>query len=244
MQINSTFTHKGTKNLLITGASKGIGLAIAERMAGTGWNVVGLARGGDPSTFPGELISCDLSNVDDTKSALAAISQNHQINGIVNNVGIALPQRLEEIDVASLIRVFDLNVRVAVQVTQHFVPQMRANRFGRIVNISSRAVAGTAGRTAYSASKNALIACTNTWAIELANDLITVNSILPGPVETELFRQAYPIGSEKEQQILQSVLLGRIGAPKEIADAVAFFMSDDAGFITGQHLGVDGGRGR
>lgn len=240
--INSDTNQPYARSLLITGASRGIGLAIAKRMAGTGWNVVGLARSGDPSSFPGVLVSCDLSDIEATQEALDQIGKKYQIRGIVNNVGVALPQRLEEIDLTNLIQVFDLNVRVAVQVTQHFVSGMRADRFGRIVNISSRAVAGTAGRTAYAAAKSALVACTNTWAIELADSEITVNSILPGPIETELFRQARPVGSEAEQKTLDSILLNRIGTPAEVADATAFFLSDQAAYITGQHLGVDGGR--
>lgn len=92
-----------------------------------------------------------------------------------------------------------------------------------------------------SAAKSALVGCTKTWALELAEFGITVNCVSSGPIETELFRKTRPIGSLAEKAILESIPLGRIGTPKDVAHAVSFLLSDHAGFIIGQVLNVDGG---
>jgi len=148
---------------------------------------------------------------------------------------------LGEVDLASLYQVLDLNVRVAVQVTQTFVASMKARKEGRIINICSRVTHGAINRTSYSAAKSALIGCTRTWALELAPYGITVNAISPGPVETELFRANHPAGSDAEKTALASIPMGRFGTPADVAAAVTFLLGDSAGFITGQVLGVDGG---
>ncbi|CAI3099444.1 3-oxoacyl-[acyl-carrier-protein] reductase FabG [Acinetobacter oleivorans] len=125
--------------------------------------------------------------------------------------------------------------------TQHFVEQLKEQRFGRIVNIGSRAIYGAKDRTAYSAAKSALVGCTKTWALELAEFSITVNCIAPGPIETELFRKTRPVGSLAEKIILDRIPLGRIGMLKDVANVVSFLLSDNSSFITGQLINVDGG---
>ena len=117
---------------------------------------------------------------------------------------------------------------------------MKARNFGRIVNICSRAIFGARDRTAYSAAKAALVGCTRTWALELANYGITSNAVAPGPIETELFRQARPVGSDGEKKVLATIPVGRLGSPEEVASAVRFLLSDSASFISGQISGVDG----
>lgn len=229
------------KCVLVTGATKGIGWAISQRLADLGCHVVGLARHTQDVDFPGYLYSCDLNNAGETEDILRVIREKYPVDAVVNNVGLVLPELLGEVELASLYQVFDVNVRVAVQVTQAFVASMKARKEGRIVNICSRVAQGAVGRTSYSAAKSALIGCTKTWALELAEFGITVNAVSPGPIETELFRVNHPLGSDVEKKALASIPMGRLGQPADVAAAVIFLLGADAGYITGQVLGVDGG---
>lgn len=171
--------------VLITGASKGIGFATAKLLAAKNYQVIGIART-ESENFPGDQYLGDLEDELDTARLLEKISKNHQIDVIINNVGLVLPAPLGEIDLNSLSRVYQLNLRAAVQITQFFISDMKQATWGRVVNIASRAIFGVKGRTSYAAAKSALVGCTRTWALELAEFGITVNAVAPGPVENDL----------------------------------------------------------
>lgn len=229
------------KCVLVTGATKGIGWAISQHLADLGAHVVGLARHTQDIDFPGYLYACDLSNAGESEEVLRMLREKYPVDAVVNNVGSVMPQPLGEVDLDMLYQVFDLNVRAAVQVAQTFMPSMKARKEGRIINISSRAAHGAYGRTSYAAAKSALLGCTNTWALELAPYGITVNAISPGATETALFRQSCPERSDEEARLLSTIPMGRLAQTEEIAAAVAFLLSDAAGYITGQELIIDGG---
>lgn len=228
------------KRVLITGASKGIGRAVADRVAASGRIPVGLART-RPSDFPGEFYEVDLADRVATADVLEQIVASGRIDAVVNNVAIARFGRIGSVDLDDLFVTYDLNVRGAVQVVQAVLPGMLDAGWGRIVNITSLTTLGTAERTPYAATKAALEACTRIWAGELAQSGITVNAVAPGPIETEMYRELSPIGSERETRMLENIPLRRLGTPREIAHAICALLDEDAGYITGQILRADGG---
>ena len=228
--------------VLITGGSGGIGRAIARRAADAGMVVVNLDLRAPDQPLPREaFFPCDFADLACCRAVLAEVAAKHAPLRLVNNVGVVKPASLEETTPEDLATVMDVNLRSALLAAQALLPAMREARFGRIVNIASRAALGKELRTAYGASKAGLIGLARTWALELAADGITVNAIGPGPIATELFKRANPDNSPRTRAIIEGVPVKRLGTPEDVAHGVHFFLDDRAGFVTGQVLYICGG---
>jgi len=227
---------------VVTGASAGIGEAVTKELLEAGCTVVTVQRR-PPRLQHARLQfhAVDLADVESTRRAAAEIAGEHAVRYLVNNAGVNLPAMLDQATPADLDLAMAVNVRAAMMLIQAFAPAMRKSRFGRIVNISSRAALGKTGRTVYSAAKAGIIGLTRTLCLELAGDGITVNAVAPGPVATELFDRGHPPGGEKRQRVIDSIPVGRVGTPDDIARAVLFLLAPEAGYITGQTLFVCGG---
>lgn len=228
--------------VLITGGSGGIGRAIARRAVEAGLSVVNLDLRAPEEALPREaFLECDFADLAGARAVLAEAAAKHAPLRLVNNVGVVKPASIEETTPEDLATVMDVNLRSALLAAQALLPAMRAARFGRIVNIASRAALGKELRSAYGASKAGLIGLARTWALELAADGITVNAIGPGPIATELFRRANPDNSPRTRAIIEGVPVKRLGTPEDVAHGVHFFLDERAGFVTGQVLYVCGG---
>lgn len=226
---------------LVTGGSGAIGGKIIERLAAGGMHVVNVDRNPPPAALPGEFVRLDLTDLAAAQKLFPQVMGDFSVGWLVNNAGIAAPATLEDTTLDDLDAVLSVNLRAALIATQAAVPGMKAARKGRIVNITSRAALGKELRTAYAAAKAGLIGMTRTWALELAPHGITVNAVGPGPIETPLFNSANPPDSPRTKAIIEGIPVKRMGQPEDIAHAVSFFLSEDAGFITGQTLFVCGG---
>lgn len=226
---------------LVTGASKGIGRACAERLAHAGFNVIGLARKLPSEEFPGEFYEVDVADREALTAFLEWLSQEKPVVNLINNVGLAGPELLQDITSETLDRVLETNLVSAILCAKYCSGAMKKLRQGRIVNISTELILGAPTRTAYGGAKAALASVSRTWALELAEFGITVNTIAPGPVDTEFFLQNNPVGSDIRQQKLDRIPLGRFATPADIANVASFLMSPAADYITGQIFHIDGG---
>ena len=225
---------------IVTGGSRGIGLAICRRLKQDGAIPIIFDREAPKESDLGEYRAVDLADTEATAAALEWALGLGPVTRLVNNVGVVMPALLEDTSLEDFDALMALNVRCAIQCTQALAPAMRQRGMGRIVNISSRSALGKALRTNYSASKAALIGLTRTWSLELAADGITVNCICPGPIATELYKIANPADDPRTIASLATIPAGRIGTPEDIAQAAAFFLHEDSGFINGQTLFVCG----
>jgi len=228
------------KMVIVTGGSRGIGAATCEKLLFQGYGVISLSRTEPPSTDILHL-PCDLTDTDGRRAVFENLCKRDDVFGLVNNAGIATPNLIAEFDHQLYAGVMDMNTTSVAELSAAIIPSLIKNKQGRVVNISSELILGFATRTAYSASKAAVASFARTWALELGKYNVCCNAIAPGAIETELFVKNNPQGSAIRQKKLDKIPLGRFGRPEDVAGMVAFLMSDEATFITGQTLYVCGG---
>lgn len=239
------------KVTLITGGSRGIGLAVAARFAEEGAQVVifarDVARGEQAAkSLNADFVGGDVASAADCQRAVdETLSKYGRIDMLVNSAGIIYRNRtVEQTSEAEWEATFDVNVKGTFLMSKAALPALRKVQ-GSIVNLSSYVgMVGFAGASAYAASKAAIINLTRSMALDHAKEQIRVNAVCPGSVETDMIRDAWQqFGDEAEARRLWASKhpLGRIATPREVANAVLFLASEEASFITGVALPVDGG---
>lgn len=240
-----------SKTVLITGASGGIGSAIAEKFAILGYNV---AIHCNKNTEQAEklcneirnngknamVVSADVSSEAAVDSMFEKIESNFGgVDVLVNNAGISQIKMINDVTSDEWQKMFDVNTKSAFLCSKRAISHMVRSSWGRIINISSMwGIVGASCEVPYSASKSALIGFTKALAKELAPSGITVNCVAPGFIETKMNSH---LSAEETAEFLSEIPVMRAGKPYEVANAVAFFANEGSGYVTGQTLAVDGG---
>jgi 3-oxoacyl-[acyl-carrier protein] reductase len=236
---------------LVTGASRGIGRAIALSLAGTGAHVVLNYRGNQTAADAalaaivdqggrGELCQFDVANESEIEQAVKKIIDGHnKIDILVNNAGVTADNLLMRISPEEWDQVVGTNLKGTILCTKIVSRHMIRRRYGRILNMSSSAgQMGNAGQSLYAASKAGIIGFTKTVARELASRNVTANVIAPGFIETDMTEK---LSDQQREKFLQLIPLGRFGTCQEVADVVVFLAGEKAGYITGQVFSINGG---
>lgn len=237
-----------SKVALVTGASRGIGRAIADRLAVDGFRVVGTATTAEGAAkitdrltaMGGVGIACDVTRPEQVTELLARVESDHgPITVLVNNAGITRDGLILRMKDEDWQQVLDTNLTSVFRLCKAVSRSMMKARWGRIINISSVVASmGNAGQVNYAAAKGGLEALTRTLARELGSRGITLNAVAPGFIDTDM---THALTDAQREAMLQAVPLGRLGQPEEIAAVVAFLASDAAGYITGETIQVNGG---
>ena len=234
---------------LVTGASRGIGRAIATRLAGCGALVLAAARGDNARDTVesiraagglAELVALDVTDAAAGAAAVSgAVEQHGSLDVLVNNAGITRDQLMLRMKREDWDAVLATNLTSAYTLTQAALKPMIRQRRGRIICISSVVgQSGNAGQANYAASKAGLIGFAKAVALEVASRNVTVNVVAPGMIETDMTQA---IAEKAKESLIERIPLGRLGTADEVAAAVAFLASDEAAYITGQVLAVNGG---
>jgi 2-hydroxycyclohexanecarboxyl-CoA dehydrogenase len=231
------------RNAVVTGGGSGIGLAIAERLSKDGHNVAALDLNPSGGAFGQVADVTDRAQVD---AALAAVrKQLGPITILVNAAGVDGFKRFTDLTFAAWQRVIDVNLNGVFHCTQAVLPDMLDAGWGRIVNISSSSThAGQPFMAHYVAAKSAVNGLTKSLALELGPSGITVNAVPPGFIDTPMLRRAEArglLGGTVDDHV-RTTPVRRVGRPEDIAATCAFLVSEEAGYITGQLIGVNGGR--
>jgi len=230
-----------TRTVLVTGGSRGIGLACAQRFAALGDNVVITYNSSPPPDgFAG--VKCDVTSTAEVDAAFAfAEEQFGPVQVLVSNAGLTKDGLLLRMSEESFTSVIDANLTAAYRVAKRAAQGMLRARAGRIILMSSVVgLLGSAGQANYAASKAGLVGLARSLARELGSRSITVNVVAPGPVATDM---TAALGDKRIEELVAAVPLGRMATTDEIAGVVAFLASDDAAYITGAVVPVDGGLG-
>ena len=231
------------KNIFISGASRGIGKSMAQHFAKNNFNVVGTSR--NIFKFDNDLenlfpIKLDVTSRNDVKDCFDELkSKNLLPHILINNAGITADQLFLRMSDDDWDNVINTNLTGTYNLTKIFLKNMIKNKFGRIINISSiSGLMGNPGQVNYSSSKAALNGFTKSLAKEVGSRNITVNCVAPGFIDTDM--TSY-IGDNERNEILKQIPLNKFGLPEDISKLVMFLMSDDASYITGQTISIDGG---
>jgi NAD(P)-dependent dehydrogenase (short-subunit alcohol dehydrogenase family) len=236
------------RTAVVTGASKGLGKAIAAALAGEGARVALVARDIDALRAAASEIAGSAAFPADLTEEDQVRALEHDVAGafgrvdiLVNNAGINLRKPIEEFTLAEWRSVMDTNVTAAFLMCRSFIPQMKGAGYGRIVNLASTmAHVSLPHRAAYSASKAALLGMTRAMALELAADGVTCNTISPGPFATEMNRTLIESG-EGNALLVANTPVGRWGRVEEVGEMAVYLCSEAAGFVTGADFLIDGG---
>ncbi len=231
------------KNIFISGASRGIGKSMAQHFAKNNFNVVGTSR--NNFKFDNDLenlfpIKLDVTSRNDVKDCFDELKSNNLLPDIlINNAGITADQLFLRMSDDDWDNVINTNLTGTFNLTKIFLKNMIKNKFGRIINISSiSGLMGNPGQVNYSSSKAALNGFTKSLAKEVGSRNITVNCVAPGFIDTDM--TSY-IGDNERNEILKQIPLNKFGLPEDISKLVMFLMSDEASYITGQTISIDGG---
>ncbi len=236
------------------GAPRGIGRVVAQRLAADGWSLALLdVDTAGVADFTGQVrasgvqavgIATDIASEISVAAAFEVVdAQLPPVAGLANLAGVACPTPLLELTVGEWDRVLGVNATGALLLTQHAARRMAERGTGRIVHTSSVTAldgGGTFSKTAYAAAKAAVLGLTRGGARELGPLGITVNCILPGPIDTDIM--GGQLSDERKTAMAVGIPVGRVGQPADIAAVIAFLLSDEAGFVNGVSLNVDGGK--
>ena len=226
----------------ITGASNGIGLDLAQRLLDRGYHVISIDRDPPQTTHDRlHIIEADLLDMASVNRVAETLASSHKVTHLIHNAGLIWPNLLEEATPEDITGLAQLHLGAALRLMQAVLPTMKNDSFGRVLFTGSRAALGVPTRTAYSATKAAMIGMARSWALELAPFGITVNVVAPGPVQTDNFWGVVKKGSAREAALADSIPVGRLGQPEDVSNAFLFFCDPASGFVTGQTLYVCGG---